>query len=116
MIHRAKWIRQQRLVRLSRCAEVRLRTLRSANCIVSRLASAHRQLIIESMKFIDRQRQTGLSWAEALIAVLLPGLSLQSVFAITEFVFACLMLSKENESVNRIVNELEHMGQPTPFP
>src|SRR5438874_8791653 len=52
------------------CAEVRLRTLRSANCIVSRPASAHRQLIIESMKFVDRQRQTGLSLAEVLIAVL----------------------------------------------
>src|SRR5207237_4995397 len=76
------------------CAELRLRTLRSANCIVSRPASAHRQLIIESMKFVDRQRQTGLSLAEVLIAVLLPGLSLQSVFAITESVLACLMLAK----------------------
>ena len=46
------------------------------------------------MKFIDRQRQAGLSLAEALIPVLLPGLSLQSVFAMTESVFACLMLAK----------------------
>jgi hypothetical protein len=46
------------------------------------------------MKFTDRQRQAGLGLAEALIAVFLPGFSLQSVFAITESIFACLMLAK----------------------
>jgi hypothetical protein len=44
-----------------------IRTFRTANCVVSRLAAAHRRLIMESMIFI--QFRAGVTLCEAPIAL-----------------------------------------------
>ena len=51
------------------CAGVLLRTFRSANCVASRFASAHRQLIIVTMIFIDYP--AGVTFYQGRIALFL---------------------------------------------
>ena len=51
------------------CAGVLLRTFRTANCVASRLATAHRQLVIVTMIFIDYL--AGVTFYEGRIALLL---------------------------------------------
>ena len=51
------------------CAGVLLRTFRAANCVASRIAPAHRQLVIVNMIFIDYL--AGVTFYEGRIALLL---------------------------------------------
>jgi hypothetical protein len=51
------------------CVGVLLRTFRTANCVASRFASAHRQLIIITMIFIDYL--LGVTFYEGRIALFL---------------------------------------------
>jgi len=51
------------------CAGVFLRTFRTANCVASRLAQAHWQLVIVTMTFIDYL--AGVIFYEGRIALLL---------------------------------------------
>ena len=51
------------------CAGILLRTFRTANCVASRCASAHRQLVIINMTFLDYL--AGVMFYQGRIAILL---------------------------------------------
>lgn len=78
------------------CVAIFLRTFRTANCVASRFAPAHRQLVIRSMIFLDYL--AGMTFYEGRIAL---SLFCQISFEKWQRELASLSLSSNESTTDR---------------
>jgi hypothetical protein len=87
------------------CLGAPLRISRSANYIVFSPEAAHQQLIMEYMKFRNGRPQTAMTLPEVLIALLLLGWFLPSVFVIIAVCLRLINASKESTAAPQSVHD-----------